>query len=417
MMTLPKYSIGTGDRFAHQGAAQLKACIMAAELGVDVTPVWNKSYREHSIVNSIPMDTRKAADTAVAKTGWNKPYFVDADHINITNVDHFMDSSDFFTLDVAQYIGQKATNAELNDFIAEANKLCGDIKLKNIEAPIAITTELVCEVAEKYLQAIIEAAKIYAKIVIAKGAGNFVTEVSMDETAAPQTPAEMLIILFAIARAGIPAQTIAPKFSGEFYKGVDYVGDPQAFAKEFFSDVAVVEYAVKNFGLPQSLKLSVHSGSDKFSIYGHINAALKAFDAGVHLKTAGTTWLEELIGLAEAGGEGLAIAKEVYSQSFHRYDEMCAPYAAVIHIEREKLPNPEDVNKWSSNDFAAALRHIQSEPRFNIYLRQLLHVGYKVAAEMGDRYINALEKYEETISEQVTENIYERHLKPVFINK
>ena len=384
---------------------------------MDVTPVWNKSYREHTIVGSVPADTRKAANAAVAKTGWNKPYFVDADHINISNVDHFMDSSDFFTLDVAQYIGQKAAEAELNTFITEAEKLCGDIKLKYIDAPIAITSELVREVAEKYLQAIIEAAKIYAKIVDAKGAGNFVTEVSMDETAAPQTPAEMLIILFAIARAGIPAQTIAPKFSGEFHKGVDYVGDPLAFAKEFYSDVAVVEYAVKNFGLPQNLKLSVHSGSDKFSIYGHINAALKAFDAGVHLKTAGTTWLEELIGLAEVGGEGLEIAKEVYSQSFNRYDEMCAPYAAVIHIEREKLPKPADVNKWSSNDFAAALRHIQSEPRFNIYLRQLLHVGYKVAAEMGDRYINALEKYEETIGEQVTENIYTRHLKPVFINK
>ncbi len=416
MLILPKYSIGIGDRFAHQGAAQMKACIMAAELGVDVTPVWNKSFREHSIVGSVPADTREAANAAVAKTGWNKPYFVDADHINITNVDHFMESSDFFTLDVAQYIGMKADDGELSAFVADAGKLCGDIKLKNIAEPIVISENLIRKVAEKYLQAIIEAAKIYAKIVAAKGGGNFVTEVSMDETAAPQTPEEMLIILFAIARAGIPAQTIAPKFSGEFYKGVDYVGDPLAFAKEFYADVAVLEYAVNNFGLPKNLKLSVHSGSDKFSIYGYINAALKDFDAGVHLKTAGTTWLEEIIGLAEAGGEGLEIAKEVYAQSFARYDEMCAPYAAVIHIEREKLPNPAEVNTWSSNDFAAALRHIQSEPRFNIYLRQLLHVGYKVAAEMGGRYISALEKYEETIGEQVIENIYTRHLKPVFIN-
>ncbi len=94
--------------------------------------------------------------------------------------------------------------------------------------------------------------------------------------------------------------------------------------KEFEEDLAAIAFAVKRYGLPENLKLSVHSGSDKFSIYKAIHDAVMKFDAGVHLKTAGTTWLEELIGLAEAGGSGLEIAKEVYSRGAMRTRRSCA---------------------------------------------------------------------------------------------
>src|SRR5262249_15231440 len=140
-------------------------------------------------------------------------------------------------------------------------------------------------------------------------------EVSMDETDAPQTPPELLIILAAFADEGIPAQTIAPKFTGRFNKGVDYVGNVAQFEKEFSEDLAVIALAVKNYGLPANLKLSVHSGSDKFSIYPAIRRGIGKFNAGLHIKTAGTTWLEEIIGLAEAGGSGLTLAKEIYAEA------------------------------------------------------------------------------------------------------
>ena len=143
--------------------------------------------------------------------------------------------------------------------------------------------------------------------------------------------------------------------------------------------------------------------------------ALRRFDAGVHLKTAGTTWLEELIGLAMAGGEGLAMAREVYAGAYQRYEEMAGPYATVIDIHREKLPRPEAVNGWSPEQYAGALRHDPACPEFNLHFRQLLHVGYKVAAEMGERFLHALDRYEETIARQVTENILERHLKRLFL--
>jgi hypothetical protein len=96
----------------------------------------------------------------------------------------------------------------------------------------------------------------------------------MDETDSPQTPVELLFILAAMGREKIPLQTIAPKFTGRFNKGVDYVGDLTQFEKEFNDDLAVIAYAVREFGLPENLKLSVHSGSDKFSIYPIIHRAI-----------------------------------------------------------------------------------------------------------------------------------------------
>jgi hypothetical protein len=224
-----------------------------------------------------------------------------------------------------------------------------------------------------------------------------------------------LIILAALADEKIPLQTIAPKFTGRFNKGVDYVGDVKQFAQEFNEDLAVIAFAVQKYGLPPSLKLSVHSGSDKFSIYEPMHQALQKFNAGIHIKTAGTTWLEELIGLAEAGGDGLEIAKEIYTTAIGHVDEFCAPYASVIDIDKAKLPAAATVNGWSSEQFTGALRHDPKNPAFNPSFRQLLHVSFKVAAKMGGRYLNALKKHEAIIARNVTENLFERHMKPLLL--
>ena len=260
-----------------------------------------------------------------------------------------------------------------------------------------------------------DAGRIYRHVASAKGEGNFIAEVSMDETDSPQTPPELLVILAAIADEKIPAQTVAPKFTGRFNKGVDYVGDVAQFEKEFNEDIAVISHAVKTYELPANLKLSVHSGSDKFSIYEPIRRALARTGAGIHVKTAGTTWLEEIIGLAEAGGEGLKLAKEIYAKAIADIDALCAPYATVIDIDRSKLPAAEEVEGWTSEQYVGALRHDQSNPLYNPSLRQLLHVGYKVAAKMGDRYLGLLKENEEVVGRNVTENLYDRHIKPLFV--
>ncbi len=143
----------------------------------------------------------------------------------------------------------------------------GELKIPGIAKSFTISKQQIINIAEKYLFAAIKAWDIYRKIENSKGKGNFITEVSMDEVPEPQTPVELFFILRMLAAENIPVQTIAPKFSGRFNKGVDYVGNPQDFALEFESDLKVIDFAVKEFGLPENLKMSIHSGSDKFAIY------------------------------------------------------------------------------------------------------------------------------------------------------
>jgi tagaturonate epimerase len=405
-LMLPKYSVGVGDRFAHQAKAQLEACIKAAAAGVDVIPVWNKSNREHNIIGSEPTETRSAADRAVVELKWPRPYFLDADHINLNTVDRFLIPCDFFTIDVADLIGKPADPTRVDAFLA---------RHPEIQATFHTGPEYVRAIAGKYLAAVEDAGRIYRYIEERKGVGNFVAEVSLDETDTPQVPAELVIILAAIADQRIPIQTIAPKFTGRFNKGVDYVGDVVQFSKEFADDIEVIAYAIDRYTLPKNLKLSVHSGSDKFSIYGPIHDTLKRLDAGVHLKTAGTTWLEELIGLAEAGGVGLELSKDIYREAWSHRDELTVPYATVIDIDPGKLPAPGIVQGWSSDQFTSAIRHDRANPEYNRSLRQLLHVGFKVAAKMGRRYLDLLREMEPVISKNVTTNLFERHIRPVFI--
>jgi hypothetical protein len=414
-LKLGKFSFGVGDRFAHQAKAQLRAFMLAAQQGVEVIPVWNKSNREHTFIGSEPSSTRTAADAGVKALGWKKPYHVDADHIRLETVDRFIPYSDFYTIDVADSIGKPAEGASIKAFAGRHPELIGKITVPNINHPFEISRAEFERIVGKYFLAVQDAGKIYRHIAKAKGEANFITEVSMDETDSPQTPPELLVILAAIADEKIPIQTIAPKFTGRFNKGVDYVGDVKQFVKEINEDLAVIVFAIKKYGLPPSLKLSIHSGSDKFSIYAPIRRALAKFGAGLHIKTAGTTWLEELIGLAEAGGDGLEIAREIYAYAHEHVDEFCAPYATVIDIDKAKLPSVATVNGWSSKQFTDALRHDQKNPGFNPSFRQLLHISFKVAAKKGDRYLKALEKHEAIVAKNVTENIFERHMKPLFV--
>ena len=378
-MIIGKYSFGIGDRFAHEGVNQLKALIAAEEqFGVHFVPVWNKSNREHQIIGTEPASTRAEADAAVKALGYKDQYFVDADHINMNNVDRFIDASDFFTIDVADYIGKTGT------------------------------------LEEKFGPAIKEAGKIYRHIAEKKGADNFVTEVSMDEVDNAQSPEELRFILKGLAEEKIPVQTIAPKFTGRFNKGVDYRGDLAQFEKEFEQDLQVIDECIKAYGLPENLKLSIHSGSDKFSIYPIMGKLIRKYDKGIHIKTAGTTWLEENIGLALAAPEGLALAKKIYCNALGRMEELTVPYATVIDVDVNALPSPEEVEKWDADTYARTMRHNQEDPLYNPSFRQLIHVSYKIAAELSDEFLPALEKYTDVIGDQITANIGDRHVRRLF---
>ena len=415
MKIIERFSIGTGDRFGRQGLAQIAAFRKARDKGVIAAIVWNKSNREHILIGTSPADQRAAADRAIRESGWDGPYYVDADHVGLATVDAFAPHCDFFTLDVADFIGKEAGAEALETFLERQKDLPGSPGL-----PARLDASAMRAAAGRYLYAVGEAARIYRRVRELRGLGlgdddDFVTEVSMDETETPQSPAELAVILAALADEGVPVQTIAPKFRGRFNKGVDYVGEVGAFLEEFRADLGVARWASSALGLPASLKLSIHTGSDKFSLYEGIGSIVRKEGAGLHLKTAGTTWLEEIVGLAEAGGDGLAIAKEVYRGAYERFDEVVAPYAAVVDIDRAGLPSPSAVDAWDGPALAAALRHVPSDPRFRSGMRQLVHVGFKVAAAMGRRYLDALERHEAVVSRNVTANLWERHLAPLFL--
>lgn len=414
-MKLGKYSFGIGDRFSHEGKAQLAALIEGAgKYPFEFVPVWNKSNREHQIIGTEPTDTRLEADEAVRAMGYKKPYFVDADHINMNNVDRFIDASDFFTIDVADYIGKPTDADSIQKFVEKNLRYAGDLVIPGIEEPFKVDRSLIEAMAVKYLFAVQEAGRIYRHIADKKGADNFVTEVSMDEVDSPQTPIEIFFILSALAQEQVPAQTIAPKFTGRFNKGVEYVGNTTQFEKEFREDLLVIDFAVREFGLPQGLKLSIHSGSDKFSIYPIMGRLIRKYDKGIHIKTAGTTWLEENIGLALADEGALELAKKIAISALDRMEELCIPYATVIDINPAKLPTAAQIAAWSGQEYARALRHNQQDPLYNPDFRQLVHVSYKIAAEFGDEFYAALKRNAQVVAEQVKENILDRHIARLF---
>src|SRR5437899_4754595 len=163
-LTLEKYSLGVGDRFAHQAGAQLRACILAAEHGTEVIPVWNKSNREHATIGSEPATTRAAADAAVKALRWQKPYHVDADHIRLETVDRFVPHSDFYTIDVADSIGKPAPADGIKAFVTRHPELAGRLEIPGVGAPLQVTPADVERIAGKYLSAVQEAGGIYRHI-------------------------------------------------------------------------------------------------------------------------------------------------------------------------------------------------------------------------------------------------------------
>ncbi|MDX1619266.1 MAG: tagaturonate epimerase family protein [Balneolaceae bacterium] len=414
-MRLSKYSFGIGDRFARQGRAQLDAILEARKEGVLITPVWNKSFREHHIIGSSPKETREEADRAVKEAEWDQAYFVDADHIGMSNVDHFLDFSDYFTIDVADHIGSPVQDEDVERFVRENEELTGTLHIEGFSQPSVIKPDEIRESAAKFLAAVAEVEKVYRYILKHKKRYKIAIEISMDEVEQPQSPSELLLILKMLADRDVHPNTIAVKFCGQFNKGVDYRGDIDRFAREFEQHLLVIDFATRKFRLPENLKLSIHSGSDKFSLYRPIHNILKRHNRGIHVKTAGTTWLEELIGLLSAGEEGVEIVKKIFGNALQRREELTARYRSVTDIDPAMLPERKEIEKWSGKKLVNMLRHNPDHPEYNPQVRQLLHCAYKIAAEMGEQFTDALEKHEPVIAPCVKENLYERHIRPLFL--
>ena len=195
-MRIEKHTVGTGDRFAHQGRAQLRALQGAADAGLSIHPVWNKSNREHLLIGSHPDDLRAEADDAVRALGWTGAYYVDADHIGLGTVDTFLNASDFYTLDVADFVGRPADAASVDAFADRMAGYGGSLTISGLRAPLTLTSDTVRAGAGKFLLAVQEAGRIYRHIADKKGRDHFVTEVSIDETDTAHPPRDTVLRLY-----------------------------------------------------------------------------------------------------------------------------------------------------------------------------------------------------------------------------
>ena len=410
MAELGRFSFGTGDRFGKEGKAQLNAILKIQEDGIPVTPVWNKSNREHETVNTKPKSVLEEAKNAIKALNFTQDYFIDADHIDKDTVDPFLENSNFFTIDVAEFIGEQSISEDIVGFKKFFQQYLSSFNIEGIDAKIDISEADFQEMTKTFLFAMKKASEVYFYIK-SKKEEKFFTEVSIDEVENPQTPTELFFVLAALAFYKVPVNTIAPKFTGNFYKGIDYEGDLDQFSKEFEDDLCVLKFVKSEFDMPKELKLSVHSGSDKFSIYPIINKLIKKHDSGLHVKTAGTTWLEEAIGLAESGEEAFKFIQNLYNEALDRYEDLTENYTEVLNIKKEKLPQKSAFENGAA--FASALRHDQKNENYNPHFRQLMHCAYKIAGEK-DEFYSLLDSCRDKIEENVTLNLYERHLKPLY---
>jgi hypothetical protein len=410
--TSPRFSLGCGDRFGYEGRAQLRAFVLARQQGIPVVPVWNKSHREHRLTGTRPADVRREADEAVAALGWSEPYYVDADHVTASTLADFVTDCDFFTLDVAEAIGRPPP--------PEAEARLRDRARTWLGRPLPLPygdwrpTAAELDAAVRRQAAPIEAARAaWERLRALLGERSVHVEVSMDETSQPQSLADLWVILIGLADAGVPVHTLAPRFPGAFHKGVDYEGDPTQFGRRLEEALTLLRYAREELGIPAHARLSLHSGSDKFRLYPVIREVLHRTGEGLHVKTAGTTWLEEVVGLVRAGSEGAAIVREIYRRALDQAATLLAPYAAVVSVDVSRLPPAHELAAWSADHLAAAIVHDPSSPKYWPELRQFFHVAYPVAAAIPE-FHEALRAYREFIEPGVTFNLLERHLRPLF---
>ena len=387
--TLGKYSIGVGDRFAHQAKAQLRACQLAAERGVEVIPVWNKSNREHTIIGSEPAERARRGGRRRARARLEeglprrcRPH----PPRNGGSLPRRLATSSPSTWPTPSASPPRRKRSQA--FVDRHPRTGRHASRSPASTRRSQTTRAEVErIAGNTCSPCRTPGSIYRHIAARKGEGNFITEVSMDETDSPQTPPELLVILAALADERIPVQTIAPKFTGRFNKGVDYVGDLAQFEKEFHDDLAVIAFAIdalRPAGQPEAQRPLRQR--QVLALPDHPPHA-----AEVRRRAAPQDRRHDLAGRAHRPGRSRRRRAGPRQGNLRRRrsthaDELCAPYAAVIDIDRRKLPSAGEVNGWSSEQYARRPPPRPDNPQFNPHLRQLLHVGFKIAAEMGSRY-------------------------------
>ncbi len=407
-----KTSAGFGDRLGLATPGHIRS-IRETPAGAEViAPIFaQQSVRENSRTGRTPQQVMDDAMWGVFQEGWRAPWGADADHLKTPeDIDAFAAAGfTFFTIDPGDHVDDSVeglSNNELEvkfraapwqaleDTPADMQRryLDGSLDLPGLD--VTVEREQLLRAVAKYGAAVAHTVSMYRHLVNTVGEGAFELEVSVDETESPTTVVEHIYIASELRRLGVSWVSLAPRFIGSFEKGVDYIGDLGIFSSEYARHAAVAR-ALGPY------KLSLHSGSDKFSIYpiaARHSGGRGAGPAGpkVHLKTAGTSYLEALRAMARVNTE---LFRLILDHAIERYEIDRATYH--VSAELARVPAPRTVN---DADLPDLLEHFDA--------REVLHVTFGSGLERyGDRLLAALDDNEDLYSEVLATH-FKRHLEP-----
>lgn len=401
-------SFGFGDRLGIAGPAHVRSVVTSG-----FKPVFaQQSIRELERTNRSPQQVIDAATWAVFQEGYKDGFGADADHLKTKeHIDRTIFSGfTMFTIDPSDHVNDEAHTLSKEELTQQANQLpWKDLKddldsmmNRYVDRKFDLPYNTIIEPTEseilqgivKYGNVISHIQELYRYLKSEYPDKPSEVELSVDETEHTTTPVEHLLIASELQRLGVDLVSLAPRFSGDFEKGIDFKGDIELFKQDYLKHQAIAtEYG--------GYKLSVHSGSDKFSVYEQIG---KLGVGQAHVKTAGTSYLEALRSLAM---EDPKLFREIAGFSADRFEEDRKTY----HISAS-IQNWPELEQLADAELPGLLDDDNA--------RQILHVTFgSVISEIDannkpkfkDRILEALKKHEQTHF-KCLEDHFEKHLKP-----
>ncbi len=405
-------SAGFGDRLGLATPGHIRALHEVDHESRRIAPIFaQQSVRENLRTGRSPQEVLDDAMWGLFEEGWQDPWGADADHLKTpADADTFADTGyTFYTIDPGDHVDDAAQTDSRSELEAKFQALPWalledtprDMEERHLGASLPtgihdekIGREQLLRAAAKYGRAVAHTVTMYRHLASRMGNRTFDLELSVDETETTTSVVEHFYIASELRRLEVRWVSLAPRFVGSFEKGVDYIGDLDRFSAEFARHAAVA----RELG---PYKLSLHSGSDKFSIYG-ITARLTGDDSAadrgalVHLKTAGTSYLEALRTVARVDPR---LFLEILALSRDRYETDRATYH--VSAQLAKVSRPESL---SAGELPGLLEHFDT--------RQVLHVTYgSVLNSFAGRLETTLHEHEED-HYTLLQSHFTRHLRP-----
>ncbi|HNB35798.1 MAG TPA: tagaturonate epimerase family protein, partial [Anaerolineales bacterium] len=338
-------SFGFGDRLGLATPGHI-----ASVKGTKFAPIFaQQSVRENTRTGRTPQQVMDDAKRAVDAAKWDSAWGADADHLKtVDDIPPFIAAGyTFFTVDPGEHVDNGADTDSVDVLKQKVAALGWDelsaLYLSGSGEQVwgQFEAESLMQATVKYGRAIAHAVSMFKRLSELRDAFDF--EVSVDETDSPTTPLEHFFIANELTRKGVKFTSLAPRFIGRFEKGVDYIGDLSALDVEMSKHAAVTAH----FG---TYKLSLHSGSDKFSVYPLV---AKHWGERLHVKTAGTSYLEALRVLAKHEPD---LFTKIYSLGRERYETDKKTYH--VSAELNRLPNTDDLPSLLEDFHAREVLHV-----------------------------------------------------------